>query len=324
MDMEEGYRRGTVLGLTVAEIFVLLVFLMLLALLGVNRHWSEVNCHLSEKAEPWKSIMEGGQTPKEVEQALKRTNDLSPEIERLKRQIEDVRRERERLREQIRTLIAGRGMVEEELGETRRRLGESRKEREEARRKIETLTGKDQRAQATDGDLQKKIKDLEEQLRLIGKGTTPPCWYQIVEERNPITKANWRERAYYLFDIVIREDHMEVQPVPIPEGGAEDDSGESYAEEAKLLNLEDIPYSKPLSDDEVREVMRNLHEKGKASQVRTYSCVFYVRVWDDMPDTAKDRWKRAHDGVLEQLFGTYEVQDFSWHERARNRANVPR
>ena len=215
-------------------------------------------------------------------------------------------------------------MVEEELGETRRRLGESRKELEEARRKIETLTGKDQRAQATDGDLQKKIKDLEEQLRLIGKGTTPPCWYQIVEERNPITKANWRERAYYLFDIVIREDHMEVQPVPIPEGGAEDDSGESYAEEAKLLNLEDIPYGKPLSDDEVREVMRNLHEKGKASQVRTYSCVFYVRVWDDMPDTAKDRWKRAHDGVLEQLFGTYEVQDFSWHERARNRANVPR
>ena len=348
MDMEEGYRRGTVLGLTVAEIFVLLVFLMLLALLGVNRYWSGI-------VDPWGSIMEA-RTPEEVEQALEMTNELPLDIERLKRRIEELRKKRERLREQIRTLIAEEGMTEKELGEARRRLEESKKELEEARRKIETLTSENQKelgearrrleeskkeleearrkietltsenqmVQPTNSELQKKIDDLEEQLRLVGKGTTPPCWYQIVEERNPITKANWRERAYYLFDIVIREDHMEVQPVPIPEGGAEDDGGESYAEEAKLLNLEDIPYGRPLSDDEVREVMRHLHEKGKASQVRTYSCVFYVRVWDDVPDTAKDRWKRAHDGVLEQLFGTYDVQDFSWHERARNRANVPR
>ena len=58
MEMEEGYRRGTVLGLTIAEIFVLLVFLMLLALLGVNRYWNE-------SVEPWKDIMEK-RKPEEV------------------------------------------------------------------------------------------------------------------------------------------------------------------------------------------------------------------------------------------------------------------
>ena len=46
MEMEEGYRRGTVLGLTIAEIFILLVFLMLLALLGMNRYWND-------KLDPW-------------------------------------------------------------------------------------------------------------------------------------------------------------------------------------------------------------------------------------------------------------------------------
>ena len=50
MEMEEGYRRGAVLGLTIAEIFILLVFLMLLALMGVNRYWGI-------KFDPWEEIM---------------------------------------------------------------------------------------------------------------------------------------------------------------------------------------------------------------------------------------------------------------------------
>lgn len=52
MEMEEGYRRGTVLGLTIAEIFILLVFLMLLALMGVNRYWSD-----KEAKKRWKQAL---------------------------------------------------------------------------------------------------------------------------------------------------------------------------------------------------------------------------------------------------------------------------
>ena len=82
MEMEEGYRRGTVLGLTIAEIFVLLVFLMLLALLGVNRYWNE-------SVEPWRDIMEK-RKPEEVEEALKQPNELQDEIEQLNKDIEGV------------------------------------------------------------------------------------------------------------------------------------------------------------------------------------------------------------------------------------------
>ena len=117
---------------------------------------------------------------------------------------------------------------------------------------------------------------------------------------------------------------MEVQPVPIPEGRAEDDDGKPYGEEAKDLDLEAIPYGVSLTDREVREVMGRLYEVGKSSRVRTYSCTFYVRVWDETPATAKGRWKRAHDEVLEQLFGTYQVRDFLWSDRGRNPANVPK
>ena len=116
---------------------------------------------------------------------------------------------------------------------------------------------------------------------------------------------------------------MEVQRLPIPEGNAEDDGGKSYAEEAEDLALGTIPYGIPLTDEEMRDVMQPLYEKGKASRVRTYSCIFYVRVWDETPAAAKLRWKQAHDGVLEQLFGTYQVRDIPWKDRDKQPVNVP-
>ena len=315
MEMEEGYRRGTVLGLTIAEIFVLLVFLMLLALLGVNRYWSE-------SFEPWRDIMEKS-TPEEVKRALGQPDELRWEIERLKRQIEELEKEKERLQDRIRTLVAREGTVGEELDETKHRLAECEKAIEDAKRKIEMLMIENLRLREINNELRERNIALDNQIRIFGKGATPPCWYQIVEETNPITKADRREKAYYLFDIVIREEHMEVQRVPIPEGRAEDDGGMPYAVEAKALNLETLPYGEPLTNDKIREVMRHLHEKGKGSQVRTYSCVFYVRVWDETSTTAKGRWKQANDKVLERLFGTYEMRDISWANRHENPANVP-
>ena len=65
MRIEEGYRRGAVLGLTVAEIFILLVFLMLLALLAMNHYWQEVSNTDPEMVEVTK-----GRTPEEVESAI--------------------------------------------------------------------------------------------------------------------------------------------------------------------------------------------------------------------------------------------------------------
>ncbi len=284
METEEGYRRGAVLGLTIAEIFILLVFLMLLALMGVNRYWGK-------KFDSWKEIMAKA-TPEEVEVALKHSDERGRDIERLKKEVEALEKEKARLQERIRVL---------EDTEREKALAD-------AERKIETLN--------------EKIGSLEKEIRIFGKGITPPCWYQRIEETNPITKANWREKPYYLFDIAIREDHMEVQRLPIPEGSPEDDSGAPYAEKADSLALDTIPYGTPLTDTEMRNVMLPLYEMGKASQVRTYSCIFYVRVWDETPPGAKERWKQAHDGVLEQLFGTHQVRGISWKDRGKEPVNV--
>ena len=301
--MEEGYRRGTILGLTIAEIFILLVFLMLLALMGLNHYWG-----------PWEPIREIA-TPEEVREALAHPDSLRVIVKILKEQIEKLEREEERLRERIRTLEGREGATGGVLDSTRvelekvsRALEECTKALADAEREVEALVA--------------KVDSLQGEIRIFGKGVTPPCWYQRIEETNPITKANWREKPYYLFDIAIREDHMEVQRLPIPDGSAEDDNGAPYADEAEELQLDTIPYGMPLTDTEMRNVMRPLYEKGKGSQIRTYSCIFYVRVWDETPPASKERWKQAHDGVLEQLFGTHQVRGTSWRDRDKEPVNV--
>ena len=291
--MEEGYRRGAVLGLTIAEIFILLVFLMLLALMGVNRYWGK-------RVDPWKEIIDR-HTPEQIVAALRHPDKRWEEVPRLKSEIEELKRQKEQLQHRIRTL-------EDREGTTGTLLDEA----EEELRELGITLSKQERALAQAND----------KIRIIGKGITPPCWYQRVQETNPITQANWREKPYYLFDIAIREDHMEVRRLPVPGGSAEDDNGRPYAAEAKDLPLDEIPYGERLTDVEMRRAMSPLYERAKASQVRTYSCIFYVRVWDETPSGAKDRWKRAHDGVLEQLFGTHQVRGTTWEDRGQEPVNV--
>ena len=321
MDMEEGYRRGTVLGLTIAEIFILLVFLMLLALMGVNRYWSG-------KIGPWKGIM-AKYTPEEIKEAVKLPEQLRREIKRLNSQIEELKKEKARLQSRIRTLEGREGEFGEKLDEANRKLREAmralaecEKALADAERKIETLTIENDRLRDTNRELRGENDALGERIRIIGKGVTAPCWYQQIEETNPITKANWREKTYYLFDIAIRDDHMEVQRLPIPEGSAEDDRGMPYVEEAKGLALDTIPYGKSLTDEQIRNAMRHLYDKGKASQIRTYSCVFYVRVWDETHPGAKKRWKQAL-ALLQRHFGTHQWSGTSWKDRHEEPVNVP-
>ena len=223
------------MGLTVAEVFILLVFLMLLALMGVNRYWNT-------KIDPWREIMTKN-SPTVVEAALKDPELRKHEIEELNEQIEELEKEKDRLQERVRLLEDREGETGERLDQAVQTLQEREEELKEAKRNANALGDK---------------------IRILGKGITPPCWYQLIEETNPITNANLREKPYYLFDVAIREDHMEIQRLPIPEGSANDDGGRLYSEEAKLLPIESIPYGVPLTDIDIREYMYPIYKMGES------------------------------------------------------------
>lgn len=297
------YRRGTILGLTVAEIFILLLFLLMLVFLVLSQEQTQQLEQQEQELEQlqafretWEEPLAGIETPDEVV-ALKRLRDSvaastrGSETEHLLDQLVEVERERieaetarQALEEENEQLLAERTRQQEKLDEQQEQLEDLQQRNEE-------------------------YEEIAEQQRILReKGQNPPCWYEIV----PAANGGTREKAFYLFDIAVFDEHMVVRRRPPPPGGAFDDSDRPYAEEAASLPLEEIRYGTPLSDAEINESLEPFSNAGKESRVRTYSCVFFVQVWDETSDFAKERWQQAHERVLQGLFGTFRVRDEQW------------
>ncbi|MYD44521.1 MAG: hypothetical protein F4W90_11605 [Gammaproteobacteria bacterium] len=244
------YRQGTVLGLTVAEIFLLLVFLLLFALLlrQILQEEEEVKAAESSKSSSpviWKR-------PDRVETLVEARVELA--------KAEQAVAALELQRNQTASLLA----------------------------RAEQLA-------------------LREQT-LRRKGENPPCWYQIVSDG----KGGTREKPSYAFSIAIYEDSVELAPSEIPPGGAFDDGDRTYAEEWELVGVDRLPYGQRLSDAEFQTTVSSMVDLAKTRQVRTYECVFFVKVWDKTPTDAKERWKSAHDKLIEGVFGAYQVINDPW------------
>lgn len=98
-----------------------------------------------------------------------------------------------------------------------------------------------------------------------------------------------------------------------PEGGAVGDGESTYEEEWTALRMADVRYDVPLSNAELVAELQRIHDAGKEGDVRSYPCVFYVRVWDETSSDAKVRWQEANR-TLQGLFGaTPRVTDEPWH-----------
>ncbi len=308
MTVDNAYRRGTLLGLTIAEIFVLLIFLILLALLGLASHWEEKEkeytaareaSHARERRDKkvlseWREIIKF-HTPKEI-RTLHATNAaLEQQIDRyndwISREHFDGEAELEKLIEENQELRAQR----EQLERDKKRLSERRDELHE-----QAETARENALQA------------RRELGILKKGENPPCWYRTVAA----DAGKTREKPYYAFDIAVYDDAIVVRRREPPPGRAEDDDGPLYIDEARSIGFDEVAYDARLTNAELEQEMRRIHDLGKAGNVRTYPCIFWVRVWDKTSASAKARWKQAHDDILESLFGTYNVKDDPWPSKS--------
>ena len=296
------YRRGTILGLTVAEIFILLLFLLMLVFLVLSQEQTEQLAQqerdmreLQVFRETWQEPLAGIETPAEI-MALTRLRDSiagsqGNETEQLLERLVKAEQERQTAETERQNAVE----------QNERLLAESARQQEaidEQQEHLEELQQQNERLHEV----------AEEQRILREKGQNPPCWYETV----PAANGGTREKAFYLFDIAVFDEHMVVRRRPVPLGGAFDDSDRTYAEEANLLPLKEVRYGVPLADNEVIDTFRPIFDAGKESRIRTYSCVFFVQVWDETSEFAKERWQQAHDRILEGYFGAWTVRDEPW------------
>ena len=290
------YRQGTVLGLTVAEAFILFTFLLLIAMLG-----------LVEEDEPLPDPDTGNAPrvwvrPEKIETLV----NSAEQARKAQGKAEQARAAAERERDQALEKAKEARKAEEEAEQVRTA---AEHERDQAHDKAEEARNAQELAEqaraAAERDRDKARSDLALMRR---KGENPPCWYKIVSAGEEKT----REKPHYVFNVAICEDSIVMDPRTAPPGGAFDDGDGLYVDEWKRLHIEELPYGKALSDNEFNGAVSDLVAQGRNRQVRTYECVFSVKVWDKTPDDAKKRWKDAHDRVIEGSFSAYTVRDDEW------------
>ena len=337
--MNSEYRRGTVLGLTIAEVFILLIFLILLAFLGLASNWEEKEEEYRADRQllsVWHDIIQEFQAPEEIrtlhskatrlEQQLKSSETPNAELHG---KIEAMHEEHERLRDENAKLSDKNSALHEHQETLREQIAVSRQDKDEEVaalwREIETMHKELQELHNENSKLSNRNTALHQQVAaerqeagrvkadldtVRRKGQNPPCWYQTVADG-----GRTREKAHYTFNIGVYDEYMVVRRHPIPPGRADDDNGRPYTEEAvNPLRLDDVLYDTQLSYEEMIQQMKRIRDLGKMRKIRSYSCIFWVKVWDKTSPDAKTRWKEAHDGILEVLFGTYEVKDDPWPE----------
>ena len=291
-----GYRRGTVLGLTVAETFILLTFLLLIALLGLIQP-DEPPREPETPSSPKVWVR-----PEEITTLMNEATKAQIAQEKAERDRDAAERARDKAREEARKAHAA-----QERAQRDRAAAES--DRNRAQERAEKALEAEKKAEQSRAATERERDQAQRNLALLRrKGENPPCWYQVVSAGEGKT----REKPYYVLNVAIFENSIAMDRRTAPPGGAFDDGGELYADEWKRLRIEELPYGRRLNDKEFIEAISPLVARGRNRQVRTYECVFSVMVWDKTPDHAKKRWKDAHDRIIESSFSAYTVQDLKW------------
>lgn len=283
------YRQGTVLGLTVAEIFLLLVFLLLFLLLFKQILAEDEMALFEQELNLYKQELPPmiWQRPEKVETLAEARRELL--------NAEQAITELEQHRESA-TVAAKR--AETRLAEAQNEIRRNNQHQEELKQALATAEQNEDKA---------RDEALREQT-LRRKGENPPCWYDVVPDK----KQGTREKPIYSFNLAVYEDSVELASREIPPGGAYDDGDRTFAEEWEMVGVDKLPYGVRLNDAEFRSTVATMVQMAKSQQVRTYECVFFVLVWDLTPEGAKERWQYANETLLEERFGIYRVREDKW------------
>lgn len=277
-EYHRAYRRGIVLGLSLAELFILLVFLLLLALLGYallrDDHAARQAQAIAEQQEKLDAL---------VPIVDADPNALRQRIVQLAREKSDAEKraeEAERDAEQQAQTITQLGR-EKERAEARARESEQHAKSAEAAR------------QATEQKYQ-QLKQAKKDSEVLGQYS--PCWYVVVQEQ-----GGEREKAVFTFDVRMKNETVLVQKHyrPPPPGA----HTPVVAYDRTALGHE-LPYP------EFMRKFEPLKTAGRQKRVRDRECYFHVQVWDTTTD--KTAYKSAFNDYVREVFVPASVRRDPW------------
>ena len=310
-DQEQGYRRGLVLGLTMAEIAVLVIFVLLL-IFGTlfARQTNEtdtlrdqVNTLEAAALELERIAQDLGQEPEVVMEELARARASQERLEQIEREAERLRileRELELVRPQemanqplpevFRELVLVRDAIKEAgVSTSPEELAETLNEAEAAREALgnlpeDTRSLGEQNVQLSreNQNLKSQMANLRRQAQRAGRGLDhPPCW------------ATPSGRAEYIFDVALTSRGFIIRDRNLPH----------RAEDRAELPIEGIAFGTELPSSRFLSMTRPLHQWSLERD-----CRFVVKAFDTTGPDEKATYKRRM-GTLEQHFYKFEPRN---------------
>ena len=298
---EEGYRRGLVLGLTMAEIVILVIFVLLLVLgasLALKERENDTlkkrNEMLQVGAIQFERIVRAtGGNSEEIIRVLAAAEETRQRLARIEKEVTQLRELREDIEsarpdglperplpEIFRELVLVRdAVVDSGISPTPDSIRQALADTAAIKEELLASAGQNELLERQNRNLNTKMTDLLRQARSGGRGLDhPPCW------------ATPDGKAEYIFDIALTRRGLIVRERELPHRAIE---------RAKL------PIADLALDDEL--IPKNF--LGMTEPLFRWSvdseCRFVVRAFDSTAPTEKTIYKR-HMRVLEQRFYKYE------------------
>jgi len=284
-EYHRAYRRGIVLGLSLAELFILLVFLLLLALLGYALLRDD------QAARQAQTIAEQRTQIANLQERFAPFEDVDPnDLDRLTGDLLVAKKHTEEAEQRAKDANRRAEEAEREAEQQAQRVADLERENERAEARVREA---ERRAIVAESARQEAERELAESQVF---GQFSPCWYVVVQEQ-----GGEREKAVFTFDVRMKNETVLVQRhYRRPPSGARTPA----AEYDHVALGRELPYT------EFMRKFEPLKIAGRKKLVRDRECYFHVQLWDATTDKAA--YKRAFHDYVREVFVPTSIRHDPW------------
>ena len=310
LDRNKYYRRGLVLGFSIAEVFLILLFLLLLTMVSytalVGERFNSIQQERDESDQLIRRLTN-------INTELRRLNkerygklDLSREIVEITAELEEYQYQHKQLTEQNKSLnvsltnaLQKAEIAEQVLGILQEE--DARLSYEDMPKQLNNLLGDLSEARKTVERTQQTVDRFKSQVFDLSKrpGVDNFCWYEDVVEN-----GRKREKGVKIFDVRIWNDRIEVA---VPRHTAR------HRKQYSQLPIDFSTASGFYSDQQFRTHFRALYEYGSKGLVpdQPAECHFQVWLWDNTSKRNKLGFKQKIS-LVESYFYKLQILNEAW------------
>ena len=351
VDVSRHYRRGVVLGLSLAELFTVLVFLLLLVLGAYLLIQDETLAQKVSLVDDQRDVLvtlagAGGDT---IEPALPGDLQTMKSLDAIALMGEENRRLRDRLAERSPVTEPESEPDQsvhlipvEEFTRQQHAIDDLTRTMSAMQERIRLLTDPAQEAEIN--QLEAQVAGLRRKNDALSRrlGATPNLGEALVEiDALRAGMENLEQENTNLRQDRELVDDLKGQDSPCWFRRATRPNGESYERPTYIFDIrisdqdilvQDVPaptleyqeqktrltfdrngLNRHLTDEEFARAFAPLKSAAENREIRSdRRCTFYVAVWDTTSQTNKLRYKRAHNHVVQAVFNTYEYIHVLW------------